>query len=290
MESFYQFAALISAATWATSGAFLKTMNFKKYFTFPFYEGVISLFIVGFIILILQEWQPIINENFSNIIFFTIASTVSCIGTVFYVISIKQNPIGITFTICAVSTILMSLFLDLLLNGVKYNLWVFIGALIVLMSIFIINSKSFRDQKNKNLFGVIGGLVAGSMWGIAVFFNDRALIESGILTGAIIRAIITIFLLGIFSQIINQKIEGTKDKKEITKIIIAGSLITFSSLLWFLSLNTISGSLTSIFGNTAPVFAIIVGFFFLNEKIDKFEILGIIFAFLGIATIVIGKG
>ena len=54
MESFYQFAALISAATWATSGAFLKTMNFKKYFTFPFYEGVISLFIVGFIILILK--------------------------------------------------------------------------------------------------------------------------------------------------------------------------------------------------------------------------------------------
>ena len=82
----------------------------------------------------------------------------------------------------------------------------------------------------------------------------------------------------------------TQDKKEITKIIIAGSLITFSSLLWFLSLNTISGSLTSIFGNTAPVFAIIVGFFFLNEKIDKFEILGIFFAFLGIATIVISKG
>ena len=128
------------------------------------------------------------------------------------------------------------------------------------------------------------------MWGIAVFFNDRALIESGILTGAIIRAIITIFILGIFSQIINQKIEVTQDKKEITKIIIAGSLITFSSLLWFLSLNTISGSLTSIFGNTAPVFAIIVGFFFLNEKIDKFEILGIFFAFLGIATIVISKG
>ena len=30
MDSFYQFAALISAATWATSGAFLKAMNFKE--------------------------------------------------------------------------------------------------------------------------------------------------------------------------------------------------------------------------------------------------------------------
>ena len=69
MDSFYQFAALISAATWATSGAFLKTMNFKKYFTFPFYEGLISLLIVGFIIFIYQEWQSIINENLSNIIF-----------------------------------------------------------------------------------------------------------------------------------------------------------------------------------------------------------------------------
>ena len=290
MDSFYQFAALISAATWATSGAFLKTMNFKKYFTFPFYEGVISLLIVGLIIFIMQGWQTIFHENLSDIFFFTIAATVSCVGTVFYVISIKQNPIGITFTICAVSTILMSLFLDLLLNGVKYNLLVFVGAIIVLLSIFIINFESFKESKNKSLLGILGGIVAGSMWGIAVFFNDRALIESGILTGAIIRAIITIFILGIFSQIINQKIEVTQDKKEIIKIIIAGSLITFSSLLWFLSLNTISGSLTSIFGNTAPVFAIIVGFFFLNEKIDKFEILGIFFAFLGIATIVISKG
>ena len=63
MDSFYQFAALISAATWATSGAFLKTMNFKKYFTFPFYEGVISLLIVGLIIFIVQGWQPIFHEK-----------------------------------------------------------------------------------------------------------------------------------------------------------------------------------------------------------------------------------
>ena len=67
----------------------------------------------------------------------------------------------------------MSLFLDLLLNGVKYNLWVFIGALIVVMSIFIINFESFKDHKNKSIFGITGGIVAGSMWGIAVFFNDR---------------------------------------------------------------------------------------------------------------------
>ena len=289
MESFFQFAALISAFTWTTSGVILKKINFNRYFSFPFYEALISLSIMVIIITFIQEWSAIFNEKPLDLAMFSIAALLSCIGTVFYVISLKNNPMGVTFTLCAVSTILMSLALDFTINNVNYSIAVFIGALIVLISIFIINFQSFREFENKSLLGILGGVFAGSLWGIAVFFNDKALIESSILTGAIVRAVISVIALGILSEIMRQRLETTSNIKEVSKVLIAGSLITFSSLLWFLSLNTITGSLTTIFGNTAPVFAILLGFFFLNEKIHKSEILGIFLAFIGIVIIIISK-
>tara|TARA_Y100001970_G_scaffold63065_1_gene80690 strand:- start:3308 stop:4180 length:873 start_codon:yes stop_codon:yes gene_type:complete len=289
MESFFQFAALISAFTWTTSGVILKKINFNRYFSFPFYEALISLSIMVIIITFIQEWSAIFNEKPLDLAMFSIAALLSCIGTVFYVISLKNNPMGVTFTLCAVSTILMSLTLDFTINNVNYSIAVFIGALIVLISIFIINFQSFREFENKSLLGILGGVFAGSLWGIAVFFNDKALIESSILTGAIVRAVISVIALGILSEIMRQRLETTSNIKEVSKVLIAGSLITFSSLLWFLSLNTITGSLTTIFGNTAPVFAILLGFFFLNEKIHKSEILGIFLAFIGIVIIIISK-
>tara|TARA_B100000427_G_C15511636_1_gene596470 strand:+ start:333 stop:1205 length:873 start_codon:yes stop_codon:yes gene_type:complete len=289
MESFFQFAALISAFTWTTSGVILKKINFNRYFSFPFYEALISLSIMVIIITFIQEWSAIFNEKPLDLAMFSIAALLSCIGTVFYVISLKNNPMGVTFTLCAVSTILMSLTLDFTINNVNYRIAVFIGALIVLISIFIINFQSFREFENKSLLGILGGVFAGSLWGIAVFFNDKALIESSILTGAIVRAVISVIALGILSEIMRQRLETTSNIKEVSKVLIAGSLITFSSLLWFLSLNTITGSLTTIFGNTAPVFAILLGFFFLNEKIHKSEILGIFLAFIGIVIIIISK-
>tara|TARA_E500000331_G_scaffold142539_1_gene139015 strand:- start:1630 stop:2502 length:873 start_codon:yes stop_codon:yes gene_type:complete len=289
MESFFQFAALISAMSWSTSGVILKKINFSRYFSFPFYEAVISLIIMGIIITFMENWTVIFNENSNDLLMFTIAASLSCIGTVFYVISIKNNPMGVTFTLCAVSTILISLILDFTINNINYSLLVFVGASIVLISIFVINFESFREYKDKNILGILGGVFAGSLWGVAVFFNDKALIQSSILTGAIVRAVVSIILLGILSEILKQRLEINTNKKEISKVLIAGTLITFASLLWFLSLDTITGSLTTIFGNTAPVFAIILGFFFLNEKIHKSEIFGIFLAFIGIVIIILAK-
>ena len=72
-------------------------------------------------------------------------------------------------------------------------------------------------------------------------------------------------------------------------MVIAGSLITLSSLIWLTSLNVTTGSLTSIFGNTAPVFAIIIGAVFLKEKIYRSQILGIFLAFIGVLMVILFK-
>ena len=286
MEFLFQFAALFSAITWASSGAILKTIKFNKYFSFPFFEACISFLIMIIVILIWGEWDAIINENFDSYLFFSIAAFISCIGTVSYVIGIQKTSIGVVFTIASSSNVLVALLFDVILNSVRHSNLVLLGAFLVLSGILLMNIKSFTSNEKQRIIGVLGGIVAGSMWGIAVFFNDRALIEGSVLNGTLIRAIISIITLSLASYIFRQKIERIIEKIQFIKIFSAGSLITLSSLFWFISLDYTSGSITAIFGSTSPIFAIIFGYFFLKEKIYKLEYLSITLALIGIVIII----
>ena len=286
MEFLFQFAALFSAITWASSGAILKTIKFNKYFSFPFFEACISFLMMIIVILIWGEWYAIINENFDSYLFFSIAAFISCIGTVSYVIGIQKTSIGVVFTIASSSNVLVALLFDVILNSVRHSNLVLLGAFLVLSGILLMNIKSFTSHEKQRIIGVLGGIVAGSMWGIAVFFNDRALIEGSVLNGTLIRAIISIITLSLASYIFRQKIERIIEKIQFIKIFSAGSLITLSSLFWFISLDYTSGSITAIFGSTSPIFAIIFGYFFLKEKIYKLEYLSITLALIGIVIII----
>ena len=238
------------------------------------------------VILIWGEWDAIINENFDSYLFFSIAAFISCIGTVSYVIGIQKTSIGVVFTIASSSNVLVALLFDVILNSVRHSNLVLLGAFLVLSGILLMNIKSFTSNEIQRIIGVLGGIVAGSMWGIAVFFNDSDLIEGSVLNGTLIRAIISIITLSLASYIFRQKIERIIEKIQFIKIFSAGSLITLSSLFWFISLDYTSGSITAIFGSTSPIFAIIFGYFFLKEKIYKLEYLSITLALIGIVIII----
>lgn len=289
MESYFQFVALLSALTWASSGAILKTLKLNRMFSFPFFEACISFLLVSVLIFIIGDVNSIISENFDSYVFFSIAAFISCIGTVSYVIGIQRTSIGVVFTISSSSNVLTALLLDFLLNSVTHSILVLLGAFLVLSSILLLNIRSFTNREKQRIIGILGGVIAGSMWGIAVYFNDKALVEGSVLNGSIIRAIISIITLSIASVIFKQKIEKIINKFQFTKIFIACSLITLSSLFWFLSLDYTSGSLTAMFGSTSPIFAIIFGYFFLKEKMFKLEYLSIFLAILGIIIIILFK-
>lgn len=289
MESYFQFVALLSALTWASSGAILKTLKLNRMFSFPFFEACISFLLVSVLIFIIGDVNSRISENFESYVFFSIAAFISCIGTVSYVVGIQRTSIGIVFTISSSSNVLTALLLDFLLNSVTHSILVLLGAFLVLSSILLLNIRSFTNREKQRIIGILGGVIAGSMWGIAVYFNDKALVEGSVLNGSIIRAIISIITLSVASVIFKQKIEKIINKFQFTKIFIACSLITLSSLFWFLSLDYTSGSLTAMFGSTSPIFAIIFGYFFLKEKMFKLEYLSIFLAILGIIIIILFK-
>ena len=270
MENFYQFGALISAITFSSAGIFIKKINTRNFFSIPFYEGLFSIIIILIIIGLLNNWQEILSDNSSFIIInFIIAASLSSTGTMIYIFSLSKTSIGIALTVCAAVNVLTASSYDYVINSISFDIFFFFGASLIIISIFILNIKSFLIKSKINSLGVFGAILTGFLWGSAVFFNDKALIESNIFTASIIRSLTAMVVMFITSIIISKKINIIDDFKLYKLFLITVILLFLSNIIWFVSLEYTTGSLTTIFGSSAPIFGIILGYIFLNEKIGK---------------------
>ena len=287
MENFYQFGALISAITFSSAGIFIKKINTRNFFSIPFYEGLFSIIIILIIIGLLNNWQEILSDNSSFIIInFIIAASLSSTGTMIYIFSLSKTSIGIALTVCAAVNVLTASSYDYVINSISFDIFFFFGASLIIISIFILNIKSFLIKSKINSLGVFGAILTGFLWGSAVFFNDKALIESNIFTASIIRSLTAMVVMFTTSIIISKKINIIDDFKLYKLFLIKVILLFLSNIIWFVSLEYTTGSLTTIFGSSAPIFGIILGYIFLNEKIGKVELLSIIVAICGIAVMI----
>jgi len=287
MENFYQFGALISAITFSGAGIFIKKINTRNFFSIPFYEGLFSIMIMLIIISLLYNWQDTLSGNSSSIIInFIIAATLSSTGTMIYIFSLSKTSIGIALTVCAAVNVLTASSYDYLVNSISFDSLFIIGACLIIFSIFILNIRSFFSKSKINILGVFGAILTGFLWGSAVFFNDKALIESNIFTASIIRSLTAMVVMFTTSIIISKKINIIDDFKLYKLFLITVILLFLSNIIWFVSLEYTTGSLTTIFGSSAPIFGIILGYIFLKEKIGKIELLSIIVALCGIAVMI----
>ena len=197
-----------------------------------------------------------------------------------------KTSIGVVLTICAAFNVLTASTYDYIINSISFDTLFFIGSILILSSIFILNIKSFTGKNEINLYGVFGAMFTGIFWGSAVFLNDRAISDSNIYTASITRSATGIIVMLSASIILRKKIDFSNDIKRYKLFLLTALFLFLSNIIWYLSLDNTTGSLTTIFGSSAPIFGIILGYIFLREKIGKIELLSIIIAFSGIAVMI----
>ena len=290
MHNFFEISALISAFSWAISGAILKTIKLKNVLSFPFYEAIVSLLLLSVFISFFYSWSSIFSQNLNSLILFAIGTGIGCLAFISYITAIKKISIGIVFTLSASCNLLMISLLDYFLNSVTYNWLVLFGALLILVSILILNFEYIFKvkQSEENFRGIFHSVIAGLLWGFATYLNDLALEEARFIDAALVRTIVWIILPAILTLAIRKNFDFiTNNKLYSIKIIIAAILATSSTLFWFISLNYTSGSLSVIFGNTSPIFALIIGYLFLKEKISIYQLFGILVSLGGVSLVIL---
>ena len=291
MTEILPFLGLLSAFWWSVSGGILKSIRINTVLIYPFAESVISLFVVVLLSAIGMHWVTFFEYSLETYLYLFGGSVVTMLGTLCYVAGIRKISLGIFFTSVVM---ILTILLDQFFNQISLNQNIIVGALFVVVGIIIINGLPFVRSSiksiNPNYFaGIVISIFTGVFWSSGIFMNDRGLIESGVLFSTFSRTVVPAFLLGII-LFIKKPIKVKQITVSDRKFILAAAVCTTIAMLcWHLSLKSNSASLTVILSSTSPVFAILIGLGFYNEKLKFNQIMGIVFCLIGTFTILLNR-
>ena len=285
---------LFSAFTWASSGLILKKYKVKNLHLFPLIESSISLIIICLIVTSIDHWAIFLSYKADIYLILTSAYFLSVMGTLLYIESIKRIELGIVFTLATSIQVSLIALLDKFINLYTFSFLFIVGSLTIIFGVVTINYSYLQLLKtiNKNkikIIGIITSLLSGISWGGTAFLADRALNDVSIFDAAIFRTGLTlIFLIPInISQY--QKIVKTINIKELKYLTFSSLFITSSMLIWIGSLKINSGSWTAILSSAAPIFALTLGYLFLNEKLKHNELFGVFLCLAGVLLVIFSR-
>lgn len=139
-----------------------------------------------------------------------------------------------------------------------------------------------------NLSQLIMLISLAALWGSSFMFMRIAAPEIGPVSLIALRAAIGFITLLPFLIFYKGWADIRQYWREIFVVGITNTAIPFV-LLAFATL-TLSAGLTSILNATAPIFAALVAFIWLNERLTKNKTIGLIVGFIGVVTLFVSKG
>ena len=294
MNSILSILPLFSALSWSASAIVLKKFKIKNLYLFPSIESCISFLALFLANTYLSRWDIFFSYDVKTYLILFIGYSFSVLGTFIYLQALKRIEIGIVFTLATSIQVLLISLLDKFVNLYTFSNLFVIGTIIIVIGVIVINLPHIKliNSKTKdinNIIGIVASLTCGLCWGTTAFSVDKALNVASILDAATIRTLLTfIYFLPInLSQY--KIIKSTTNFYELKFLTLSGLFITVAMLLWTSSLKVNTGSWTTVLASSAPVFALSLGFIFLNEKFKRNEFLGILLCLIGVLSIILSN-
>ena len=211
-----------------------------------------------------------------------------------YIESIKRIELGIVFTLATSIQVSLIGLLDKFINLYTFNFLFISGSVTIIIGVITINYSYLQLLRtiNKNkikITGIFTSLLSGISWGGTAFLADRALDDVSIFDAALFRTGITLIILIPINISQYQKIVKTINTKELKYLTFSSLFITSSMLIWISSLKINSGSWTAILSSAAPIFALTLGYLFLNEKLKHNELLGVLLCLSGVLLVIVSR-
>lgn len=175
--------------------------------------------------------------------------------------------------------------------GEKISLLGFVGILIVILGLFIVQRGSVKnsianraDTKKGMLYGVIVALI----YSLSVNFDKMTVLNSdAFFGGAMADAIITLGVFPFFLRNRNFFLEDKNKLKTLFSFFVLGCIIAFSVVAFYSALSMGLAAYTTIIKRTSVLFGVILGILFLKEKNFLPKIIGSLIAISGIALILL---
>ncbi len=288
-----ELASLISAICWTFSAALYK-IALKE--TDPLIANIIRIIFTSFSLILICFLLNKINELFIISLlplFYIILSSLIGLGLGDLTYMYSLDLIGVSRAV-PISSIypLFTIFFSFLFFNEKISLIVFIGALIIILGIWILfkeEKSNFLNNRN-NKKGYFAAILCAFLWGLSISLMGEALkfLDSLIVNTlrVIILSIFFIFLM--FINNIRRRIFKIKIK---TCFILGLAGFIALGLGWIslsIGLIIIGAAKAVPISSITPLFSLIIGKMFLKERFGINIVIGAITIFIGVIFINIG--
>jgi DME family drug/metabolite transporter len=285
-----ELASLISAICWTFSAALYK-IALKE--TDPLIANIIRIIFTSFSLIFICFLLNRINElfiiSFMPLFYIILSSLIGLgLGDLTYMYSLDLIGVSRAVPISSIYP-LFTIFFSFLFFNEKISLIVFIGALIIILGIWIL----FKEEKSNfsnNKKGYFAAILCALLWGLSISLMGEALkfLDSIIVNTlrTIILSIFFIFLM--FINNIRRKISKIKIK---TCFILGLAGFIALGLGWIslsIGLILIGAAKAVPISSITPLFSLIIGKIFLKEKIGINIVIGAIIIFIGVIFINLG--
>ncbi|MFH7836289.1 MAG: DMT family transporter, partial [Candidatus Aenigmatarchaeota archaeon] len=235
-----------------------------------------------------------INELFIfsllPLIYISLSSLIGLgLGDLIYMYSLDSIGVSRAVPISSICP-LFTIFFSFLFFNERISFIVFIGALIIILGIWILYKEEKSNYSNDNdKKGYLAAILCAILWGLSISLMGEALKFLDSLIANTLRTIVLsiFFIFLMFFNNIRKKIFNIKIR---TCFILglAGSAFGFGWISLSIGLILIGTAKAILISNTTPLFSLIIGKIFLKEKIGINIVIGAIIIFIGVIFINLG--
>ncbi|MFQ5999504.1 MAG: DMT family transporter [Candidatus Bathyarchaeia archaeon] len=218
-----------------------------------------------------------------------------CLGDTLYILSLALIGVSRTVPISCAYPLFTTFFATLFL-GEHVTPFLLLGTVVIIMGVWLVSQEGVQssDTTRSTLFrGVLVALAAAVVWSVSIILMDHALelsqmatVDSALVVNTV-RMLATTLLFLALSPLIDRRFSFMKLKRKTWIILALGGIIALG-LGWVLlavSLSQIEASRAVPISSVSPLFATIIGAFFLKEKVTVRIFIGSVLIVLGTSVI-----
>ena len=215
---------------------------------------------------------------------------IGVIGAVAYYLFVKAFSITDISVVSALTrtSVLITVLLSIIFLGESLQLLHYIAMLIVLLGIFLITAdlKSLDPEKllhEKKAMMYIAFCII--LWGFMYFLLKYSVNSVGaIYTAFYLELFVFLFLLPIFFKHSSDIFQGIK-KNNLFILFLIGSFTALGTLFYSYAISMIYVSIAVIIINVSPLITAVFARMFIDEKLTKKKLLGIVLTIIGVIVI-----
>ncbi|MBD3408388.1 MAG: EamA family transporter [Candidatus Lokiarchaeota archaeon] len=288
------FIGLSTALLWGISTNVYKSQSEEAT---PLAISVVKMWLSGvfmaFIVLLPFRTEPFYIPLDS--IFFLVASvTVGLVvGDLVYLISQEKIGVSYAFPIANIFPITTYIF-AVFLVGEEIVLLRFVGVIVAIIGVIQISRASAKKSTDEieidvsNLGGIALALLAAICWSLGSIFLQIGVTDVNPIDANFIRMLFGSFIM--LPLFIGARQQGMPiPNKRSVKIIMFGGFLgmALGSLFYTYTVQLIGAATASLLGSTAPLFALPISIFGLNEEYTALSVLGAILTVIGVILVVL---